>query len=401
MYGGLAVIVGGGNVGIGVMLRSLRNAGYEVAVVTHRAGQAQGLRARGAQLQLTGHAHDRLQLAPCPAVASTEPRCVTELIRSASLVVVAVAAHHLSEAASLLAPGLARRRRPVNVLVCDNRLQAGSRLAREVALVAGDAAAARHGFVGLLLDQVATSGIDERGCLVHVEAKGRMFLDATGLRTEPPLLPGSLLVENHRAYVVRKLYLFSAGHAAGAFLGRLRGHTLMSDAFADTLVADLVRRALDEARVGLEQRYGTRFVGGDQAVRNCLTRYADPDLGDTTTRVARDPGRKLSADDRICGPAQLAVAAGTGTPALALVAAAGLCAHQGIRAEVSRDQVDAGAVTALMSHLSGLVPDHPFVLSVGSAFAELTHRGLVSAANSLAKPVPPESRVDDERRDAA
>ena len=145
MYGGLALIVGGGNVGVGVMLRLLRNAGYDVAMVTHRAAQARQLRVQGARLQLTGAARGRLQLAPCAAVAAGESRCVTDLVRVASLVVVAVRPHQLGEVAALLAPGLARRRRPVNVLVCDNGPCAGSRLARELTGAHGEANTERHG----------------------------------------------------------------------------------------------------------------------------------------------------------------------------------------------------------------------------------------------------------------
>jgi mannitol-1-phosphate 5-dehydrogenase len=384
MYGGLALIVGGGNVGVGVMLRLLRNAGYDVAMVTHRAAQARQLRVQGARLQLTGAARGRLQLAPCAAVAAGESRCVTDLVRVASLVVVAVRPHQLGEVAALLAPGLARRRRPVNVLVCDNGPCAGSRLARELTGAHGEANTERHGFVALLLDQVATSSHTEDGVLLHVEARGRLFLDASALRADPPVLGGSLLVEDHQAYVQRKLFFFSAGHAAAAFVGRLRGHTLMSDALDDPLVADLVLRALNEARAGLEYRYGTRFSGGTEAVLECLARYADPGLGDTVERVARDPARKLRADDRICGTAGLALAAGVDTPALALVAAAGLCAHEGTPAGGCCPGVSEPAGAALMARISGLAADHPFARSAGSAYADLSRRGLVSAAQALA-----------------
>jgi mannitol-1-phosphate 5-dehydrogenase len=381
MNGRLALIVGGGNVGVGVMLRLLRNAGYEVAMVTHRAAQARQLRSQGPRVQLTGAAHGRLQLDPCPAVAASQRRCVTDLVRAASLVVVAVRPHQLAEVAALLAPGLSRRRRPVNVLVCDNHLDPGNRLAREVARAGGDANAGRHGFVGLLLDQVATASRGDDGWLLHVEANGRLFLDAPALRTDPPVLGGALLVEDHRAYVLRKLFFFSAGHAAAAFLGRLRGHTLMSEALADPWVAEAVLDSLAEARAGLEHLYGSHFCGGPEAALDCLARYADPDLTDTVERVARDPERKLRADDRICGTARLALAAGVDTPALALVAAAGLCAHEGTRA---RPGVSPAAGIALMSRVSGLAPQHPFARAAGSAYAELSRAGLDLAAGAPA-----------------
>lgn len=384
MSGGLALVVGGGNVGVGVMLRLLRSAGYDVTMVTRRDRDAERLQRHGARVQLTGASHARLQLSPCPAVAAGDLRCVTELVRVASLAVVAVRPHQLADVAALLAPGLSRRRRPINVLVCDNRPRAGTLLAREVARAGAETTTLQHGFVATLLDQIATSRSDERGQLIHVETKGRLFLDAPALRADPPVLAGSLLVEDHPAYVLRKLFLFSAGHTAAAFVGRLRPHTLMSEALADPLVANVVLAALGEARAGLEHCYGARFSGAEDAVGDFLTRYADPDLADTLARVARDPGRKLVADDRVCGPARLALASGVPVPAMALVGAAGLCAHQ--TELVGRPfpaGVSASDGAALMSWVSGLAPRHPFAQASGAAYAALSHRDLEDVVQDL------------------
>jgi mannitol-1-phosphate 5-dehydrogenase len=376
MNAGLALVVGGGNVGVGVMLRLLRNAGYDVAMVTHRPSQARELERLGARVQLTGASRARLALAPCPAVAARESHCVSELVRAASLSVIAVRPHQLGAVAALLAPGLSRRRRPMNLLVCDNRPEAGPLFAAAVAR-AGGATTAPHGFVGTLLDQIATSSTDDEGRLVHVEARGRLYLDAPALRADPPVLAGSLLVEDHPAYVVRKLFLFSAGHAAAAFLGRLRGRTLMSEALADPVVTSVVQRAVDEARAGIACRYGLHFAGRNDTVTQCLARYGDPDLPDTVERVARDAGRKLLADDRICGPACLALASGLPVPALALVGAAGLCAHETAQGRWPHPTgVSPSAGAALLSRASGLALAHPFVASVGTAYAKLSCRDL-------------------------
>nr|MDQ4008781.1 hypothetical protein [Actinomycetota bacterium] len=274
-------------------------------------------------------------------------------------------------------------------------------LAREVAQAGGETNTLQHGFVATLLDQIATSGSDERGRVIHVETKGRLFLDAPALRADPPVLAGSLLVEDHPAYVLRKLFLFSAGHTAAAFVGRLRTHTLMSEALADPLVANVVLAALGEARTGLEHCYGAHFSGDEEAVRDFLTRYADPDLGDTLARVARDPGRKLVADDRVCGPARLALASGVPVPAMALVGAAGLCAYQtDLVGRPFPSAVSASAGAALMSCVSGLAPRHPFVQASGTAYAALSHRDLEEVVQDLrlrAADAGPSGRADRRR----
>jgi mannitol-1-phosphate 5-dehydrogenase len=384
MTAGLALVVGGGNVGVGVMLRLLRNAGYDVAMVTHRPRQAQHLQRYGARVQLTGASRARLELAPCPAVAAGDGRSINELVRRASLSVVAVRPHNLDDVAALLAPGLSCRRRPMNVLVCDNRPDAGKLLAEAAAHAIGAATAARHGFVGTLLDQIATSSTDEEGRLVHVEAKGRLYLDAPALRADPPVLAGSLLVEDHPAHVLRKLFLFSAGHVATAFLGRMQGHTLIREALGEPLLAEVVLRALEEARTGLEYRFGHYFIGGKRAVADYLARYRDPDLPDTVERVGRDAGRKLVGDDRVCGPARLALESGISTPALAMVGAAGLYAHE---TELKQRPCPRGVSPAegaeLMSKVSGLRLGHPFVKSTGAAYAALSSGDLAGVAQQM------------------
>jgi mannitol-1-phosphate 5-dehydrogenase len=384
MNAGLALVVGGGNVGVGVMLRLLRNAGYDVSMVTHHHWQAQELQRHGARVQLTGASRVRLELDACPAVAAGEWRSINGLVRRASLCVVAVRPHQLEEVAALLAPGLSCRRRPMNVLVCDNRPEAGTVLAAAVARASDPATAHRHGYVATLLDQIATSCKDEGGRLVHVEAKGRLFLDAMALRGDPPVLAGSLLVEDHPAYVQRKLFLFSAGHAATAFLGRLRGHTLIKEALDDPLVAEVVLLALREARAGLEHRFGHHLIGGENTVRGYLARYADPDMPDTVERVGRDAGRKLVGDDRVCGPALLALASGISTPALALVGAAGLYVHETEHGhEPCPPDVTPAEGAALMAQVSGLRPAHPFVESTGAAYAALSSGDLANVAQQV------------------
>jgi len=110
--------------------------------------------------------------------------------------------------------------------------------------------------------------------------------------------------------------------------------------------------------------FGDRFAGDEATVEELLGRYAAPHLDDTVERVGRDPLRKLGPDDRICGPARLAMTAGTRTPALALVAAAAL----------RRDQQDSHPNgcephpqfarrrrASVLARSSGLPDSHPFL----------------------------------------
>jgi len=196
------------------------------------------------------------------------------------------------------------------------------------------------------------------------ETQGTVYLDAQALRA--PLVPvGQLrLVEHFQAYVLRKLFVFSAGHVASAYLGGLRGHGRICEALADEDVVCVVRAAMREGQAALAATFGERFAGDEATLEGSLRRYAAPHLDDTVERVGRDPLRKLGADDRICGPARLAMAAGRTTPALALVAAAAL----------RRDQQDSRPHdpephpqfarrrrASVLARSSGLPDSHPFL----------------------------------------
>ena len=63
---------------------------------------------------------------------------------------------------------------------------------------------------------------------------------------------------------------------------------------------------LDEASQALQAEYG--YSAGEMArwVRDVMTQTTNPVLGDTVKRLAADPRRKLSREDRLIGPTLLA-----------------------------------------------------------------------------------------------
>ena len=320
-----AVIIGAGNVGCGLAAEQLHDAGYRVVVVTRTASSAAVLAAHGVRVRYTGEATrpDRL-IRPDLVLPATATAEVMEQIVHASVVLVTVGPGDHAALAPLLAAGLMARHTPVDVLVCDNRDEAAENL-RALVAEHGDERVLRHGFAGALVDRIITRPPQvSPGLLLVAESTGRLYVDAHALRNPPPAMEQLVLVEDFQACVTRKLFVFSAGHAASAYLGALQGHHLLRDALGDADVRPVVRAAMREGQVGLAATFGEEFAGGDADLDHALRRFADPALDDTVERVGRDPLRKLGARDRICGPARLAMAAGASTPALAVVAAAAL-----------------------------------------------------------------------------
>lgn len=347
---GPVVVVGAGAVGLGVLVPLLRQAGAEHVVVSRTATQAEQLRE-----------HD------VPAVAAGAARGLTAVVEAASLVLVAVRPHHLVDVAAALAPGLQRRRAPVSVLVCDNRRH-GARWLRACVAEHADERALRHVFAGVLVDRIARRTVHGPGGFLLVEGSGTLMVDRDAWRAAPSVATPALEdigltpVGDFGARVARKVHVFSAGHAATAYLGQVLGHQDISAALRDPEVVRSARAVMREGQAGLAACHGPVFAGGDRLVDQCLERFADPLLGDTTARVARDPLRKLGRDERVVAPARLARAAGHATPALELLAAAVVVTGRGD--PLLDDQLRRRGVAGLVAHRAGLRPDDPFVLGV-------------------------------------
>jgi mannitol-1-phosphate 5-dehydrogenase len=168
---------------------------------------------------------------------------------------------------------------------------------------------------------------------------------------------------NFTAAVHRKLATFSAGHAATAYLGALKGYRYVHAAIRDPQVQAVVAAVLREGQAGLAACYGPETAGGPAELAGVLRRYANAALDDPVDRVARDPLRKLAANERIIGSAVRAEEAGISPEALALVAAAALC--------YLRREGDTTPVADILTRVSALSVDRGFGARVLSHYLDL------------------------------
>ncbi|MEN3266272.1 2-dehydropantoate 2-reductase N-terminal domain-containing protein [Pseudonocardia sp.] len=321
------VVVGAGRIGCGFVAERMLEAGLDVTLVTRTVESAEALnRNGGVWVRLLTRAGIRDQfVGPLEAVPADDRRAVSRRIAESSLVTISVGSSQLPGVAPIIAPGLAEHRGPVNVVVVNNQADAGSRLKELVAAHAPESVE-RHGYASVLVDRIVTAQKDGPGAPLRFVAEGRIgaAVEARSLRAALPRVAGLRPVGNYSAHVQRKLYVFSAGHAAAAYLGALRGHRLLPRAVDDPEVRAVVLAAMAEGQAGLAGRYGPAFAGGPGRRLAELARFRQAALGDTVDRVGRDPLRKLGVEDRILGPALLAASAGILPVSLAVVAAAAL-----------------------------------------------------------------------------
>lgn len=405
-----AVVFGTGRIACGVLAEMVRDAGWDLVLVGRNAEAVSHL-----------HRHDGFRIRLVDRSGATE-RAVTGLhaveladrptvlrhLADADVVLTAVGAGNLAGIAAVIAEGLACRATPVDVIACENHEVPGELLERLVVSEADDRAAVlRHGFAGGLVARAVAQrlgGGDEPYTFVGDPVR-RVDVDAAALRNPAPPFAGLRAVHDFRAYVQRKLFVFSAGHATAAYLGQLKGYRYVHAAVRDPEIASAVLNAMAEGQAGIAARYGSAFArdegepqrvasigrhlslvapAHDASLHAILDRFANAALCDPVSRVGRDPIRKLQRDDRLVGAARAAASAGIRPRHLVTAAAAALCFESADdpSAGILRDRVRAEGVASALATACGLHRNDGIADAVGAEWARLTG-GEHPAGNAL------------------
>jgi mannitol-1-phosphate 5-dehydrogenase len=165
-----------------------------------------------------------------------------------------------------------------------------------------------------------------------------------------------IVANNYIAWIERKLYIFSAGHATCAYLGYLKGYRYIHTAIRDPEIRAAVLAAMSEGQHGLAARYGQEIAGDENYLQEIISRFENAALNDPITRVGRNPRRKLGANDRLVGAGRLAEKAGVIPEKLALAAAAALYFHNPADPSASdiQDEIEVTGIGKTLHHICGL-----------------------------------------------
>jgi mannitol-1-phosphate 5-dehydrogenase len=228
------------------------------------------------------------------------------------------------------------KKRSVDVYLCENLLNASTLLKEEVfGKLETDSvrrwAEQNVGFVGTVVARMVPTASDRLGVkdplFVVADSYHKLPYDRKATRAAPPKIEGIRAVENFRAEVEKKLFVYNMGHAALAYLGYLKGYTYVHEPFKDRPLIEIFQHSLDETTQALLKLYPKdittqelREVRGDVDVR-----FSNPLIMDTVYRVGRDPERKLGPDDRLIGSARLCLSQDIAPENVARICGAALC----------------------------------------------------------------------------
>jgi mannitol-1-phosphate 5-dehydrogenase len=333
------LVVGAGRVAGGFVAPLLRDAGWEVILISRSRRVVQAINGGGGLwVRTAADPPEDRWVGDVSAVSLWDPS-LPYLAAGADLLATAVGPSSLPEVGRTLAPllrtRLATSEAPVNVITFENHRRAPELLA--ASLIEEDPFFARMicrrvGIGGAAVWQtISRRRITSKGVRFDANGADECYADALALIPEAPPLDGSVPgIELVRAFddrMIEKLWIFNAGHAAAAYLGWQRGCRTVGEAMERPTVRAAVAGVVTEAQQAFEAylsiRPGSVSIPA-RSLNRILHSYADPRLVDPIVRVAREPRRKLAADDRLIGPSIASFAAGLRPLALADAIAAAL-----------------------------------------------------------------------------
>lgn len=329
---------GAGNIGRGFLGQLFFESGYRTTFIDVVDAVVEGLQKRESYpIHLVSDETTKIEVRNVTAVHAGDMDAVARVVAESDIGATAVGVSVLPRIAPALAGGIALRfsdpaAPPLNVIICENMIGAGSFLREQVraALDPTHHAALdeKVGFVEASIGRMVPVMTErERSIdplLVCVEPYCELPVDRAGFRGEIPEIAHMKALDNFQGYVERKLFVHNMSHATAAYLGRLRGHEYIWQTVGDAAIRKEVEGALFEACRGLVAKHGLDPVDLHAHAEDLLDRYANRALGDQVARIAKDPIRKLGPNDRLIGTGLMCLDQGVEPRHVALGAAAAL-----------------------------------------------------------------------------
>jgi len=309
---------GAGNIGRSFIGQLFSHAGFEVVFVDVDSRLVEQLNAAGGYtLVIKGPGGDREEyIGGVCAVNGTDQEAVASVVSEADYIATSVGSSALPHIYKVLAAGIQRRDRPVDIIIAEN-MRDGARIVAEglrPCLPADFPLTERVGLVETSIGKMVPimSEKDKRDdpLRVFAEPYNTLIVDRCGFIGEIPPLPGLKAVDHIDAYVDRKLFVHNLGHAAAAYLGYASESTLryIWQVLEDSQRFYQVRRAMQQGAAVVRATHPGIFTEQETELHidDLLARFRNKALGDTVYRVGRDLMRKLGREDRIVGAMLLA-----------------------------------------------------------------------------------------------
>ena len=325
-----ALHFGAGKIGRGFIGALLSQSGYDTLFADEQQQVVEAInRDGGYNIHLVGNQSTIQRIDGISAIIASSDAAV-EAVACADIITTAVSMTYLPDVAKVIAQGLEKRHttgetKPLNIFCCENGIRATSHLRALVAELTNlDIVGKNVGFVDCCVDRIVPIITMDNPLDVAVEPDFEWCIDRTAIVGELPNLPDAHFVDDIDAYISRKLFTLNTAHCSTAYLGAHKGYKYIHEAICDEQIREIVAGIMHESGSALVRRFSLSMEEQNAYANKILSRFANAHLGDTTSRVAHDPKRKLSPKLYFSYPISMALQHGVEVNHLATAAAAAL-----------------------------------------------------------------------------
>jgi len=382
-----AVIFGAGNIGRGFIGQLFVESGYEVTFIDVDEELMASMNEKHSyHLQTVSNegVHD-YQIGPVKAVNSNDKEAVAQVVANAEIGATSLGARVLKFVAPNIAAGIALRAKnnagPINFIICENLHGAAAYMRglveQSIPAEAKPYFDSQVGFVNTVIGRMVPMPTPEMRAqdvsLIKVEPYKELPVDKNGFVGPIPKISAMVPYDSFDIFSARKLYVHNCGHALMSYVGYQRGYKMGYEAIGDPEIRAFMLAGLRESVDGICAEYNADAKWLYAHVDDLLVRFENKMLGDTVVRLGRDPIRKLAAEDRLVGAANLACKHGVKPVHLAWGIAAALFFNPegDPSAQQLQDTLNAKGVEGALEEVAGIQPGSVLSSLVLDAYAKL------------------------------
>ncbi|MDR0299496.1 MAG: mannitol-1-phosphate 5-dehydrogenase [Streptococcaceae bacterium] len=309
-----AVHFGAGNIGRGFIGEILHKNGFEIAFVDVNTTVIDALNSRHSyEIGIADPSHAKIAIDQVRGINNKEnPSDVISAIAEADVVTTAIGPNILPFIAELIAKGIAKRHEMNNtaamdILACENMIGGTEFLHEKVAehLESVDLEFARDhiGFPNAAVDRIVPGQHHEDPLYVEVEPFCEWVVDESQMKSDIRL-EGVHYATDLEPFIERKLFSVNSGHATVAYNAAYKGYKTILESLQDEEILSALKAVQKETRSLLLAKWGEYFTEKSLLEYHnvIISRFANPEIIDDVTRVARTPIRKLGYDERFIRP---------------------------------------------------------------------------------------------------
>lgn len=319
-----AVLIGAGQYGRGVIAMLLSQAGYSVLLADINMAVVDDVNRRGEYTVRRIHESDSCVTVRDVSAVSSLDASLPAFCAEADIICTCVGLSVLPKIAGVIAEAVVLRREKMpdsflNVLACENAIGGSTVLKGHVLSHLDEETAVwleeHTGFPDCAIDGIIPPVHDALPADVTAEEYYEWDSLKSGFRGELPEINGLHIVDDLAPYLERKLFTLNGPNAVTGAYGHLKGYDTVQAALSDPDIYSGVWEMMTEAGAMLSARHGFSEEEMLSYRSFIMERFRNPSIIDSCERVAREPLRKLAANDRIVAAMNYAHAAGLAVPA--------------------------------------------------------------------------------------